>query len=151
MSREVRRVPMDWQHPKFRDPQYAWQVYEPLMADYLESLKWWRENPQWHEEGEAPPDHRDYMPYWPEEMRTGWQMYETVTEGTPISPVFATAEELARWLTDNGASAFGNATATYEDWLATCKAGFAVSMVATSDGLMSGVEHMGKISEADGD
>lgn len=29
----------------------------------------------------------------------GWQLWETVTEGSPVSPVFATAEELAQWLT----------------------------------------------------
>lgn len=29
----------------------------------------------------------------------GWQLWETVSEGSPISPVFGTAEELAVWLT----------------------------------------------------
>jgi len=29
----------------------------------------------------------------------GWQMWETVSEGSPVSPVFATAEGLAQWLT----------------------------------------------------
>ena len=28
----------------------------------------------------------------------GWQLWETTTEGSPISPVFATAEELAGWI-----------------------------------------------------
>jgi len=48
-------------------------------------------------------------------------MYETCTEGTPISPAFATPEELARWLADNEASAFGGMTASYEGWLRTIK------------------------------
>lgn len=30
----------------------------------------------------------------------GWQLWETVSEGSPISPVFATAEELAVWMSD---------------------------------------------------
>ena len=30
----------------------------------------------------------------------GWQLWETVTEGSPISPVFATADELAAWMSD---------------------------------------------------
>lgn len=47
----------------------------------------------------------------------GWQMWETTSEGSPMSPVFATAEELARWLTDTGASTFGYNTASYETWL----------------------------------
>lgn len=47
----------------------------------------------------------------------GWQMWETTSEGSPMSPVFATAEELARWLADTGASIFGDRTAPYEYWL----------------------------------
>ena len=50
-------------------------------------------------------------------MRTHYQMYETTSEGTPISPVMETPEALARWLADNGASAFGKMTATYAQWL----------------------------------
>jgi hypothetical protein len=30
----------------------------------------------------------------------GWQLWETVSEGSPISPVFATADELAVWMSD---------------------------------------------------
>lgn len=29
----------------------------------------------------------------------GWQLWEIVSEGSPVSPVFATGDELARWLT----------------------------------------------------
>lgn len=47
----------------------------------------------------------------------GWQMWETTSEGSPMSAVFATAEELARWLADTGASIFGDSTAPYEHWL----------------------------------
>lgn len=32
----------------------------------------------------------------------GWQLWESVSEGSPISPVFATAEELAQWLATPG-------------------------------------------------
>lgn len=34
----------------------------------------------------------------------GWQVWETVTEGSPVSPVFATAEELIAHLVDQGHS-----------------------------------------------
>lgn len=47
----------------------------------------------------------------------GYQMWETTSEGSPISPVFASPEELARWLADNKASWFGDATATYDQWM----------------------------------
>lgn len=40
------------------------------------------------------------MPRWSAKKRTHLQMYETCSEGTPISPVMATAEELAHWLAD---------------------------------------------------
>lgn len=30
----------------------------------------------------------------------GWQLWETVSEGSPISPVFVTADELAAWMSD---------------------------------------------------
>jgi hypothetical protein len=80
------------------------------------------------------------MPVFPEGTATMLMMYEDTSEGTPISPAFATPEELARWLADSGASAFGNMTATYEQWLATCKAGWSVGMVMQGRRIMSGVE-----------
>jgi hypothetical protein len=46
----------------------------------------------------------------------GWQMWETTSEGSPISPVFATAEELAGWCA-GGATVFGHSTATAREWL----------------------------------
>lgn len=46
----------------------------------------------------------------------GWQMWETTSEGSPMSPVFATADELAAWLADSGASLFGSTTAPREQW-----------------------------------
>ena len=71
----------------------------------------------------------------------GWQMWETVTEGSPMSPVCKSPEELARWLADNKASACGYEGATYDEWLNTIKAGWAPSMVLTPEkGLMSGVK-----------
>jgi hypothetical protein len=48
----------------------------------------------------------------------GWQMWETTSEGSPMSPVFATAAELASWLARTGASLFGATTATRQEWLA---------------------------------
>lgn len=45
----------------------------------------------------------------------GYQLWETVTEGSPISPVFAKAEELALWLSKNAHGADKGTTA--EKWL----------------------------------
>jgi hypothetical protein len=50
-------------------------------------------------------------------VRDHFQMYETTTEGTPKSPVFAQAEELAQWLEDHEIPVFGDSLATREQWL----------------------------------
>ena len=160
MGREVRRVPADWEHPKNGDR------YIPLYGrSYSEAVKTWDEhNAKWNQglrddwsggwkplNGEEEvetyaewngnrPVEADYMPDWPESDRTHYQMYEDTTEGTPISPVFATPEELARWLADNVASAFAGQTASYDAWLRVCLGGFAPSAVMDAKGLRSGVE-----------
>lgn len=46
----------------------------------------------------------------------GWQLWETTSEGSPVSPVFESAEELAAWCAAN-ATLFGTETAPYEAWL----------------------------------
>lgn len=152
MGREVRRVPASWQHPKGEDGRYVplrdgynkhlaewdeehhhWQLGE--VRDYMRDGVHWRPREDgvvseiFEEYAGARPDHREYMPDWPVEQRTHFQMYEDTSEGTPISPVFATPEELARWLADTGASAFADMAATYEQWLNTIHRGSAISMV----------------------
>jgi hypothetical protein len=48
-------------------------------------------------------DGEDYQPEdWPPEHERGWVVYETVSEGTPITPCFATAAELIDWLAEKG-------------------------------------------------
>ena len=168
MGREVRRVPAGWQHPK----EWSWNAhgmrverFKPLYpGDKYQSRvdKWDEECAKWRR-GEFPdyadaedrqkcyeqwagqrPHRDDYMPNWPEAERTHYMMYEDTSEGTPISPAFETPEELARWLTDNNASAFGSQGASYEGWLRVAKGGYAPSAVSVGGGpLMSGVEALG--------
>jgi hypothetical protein len=65
----------------------------------------------------------------------GFQMWETVSEGAPISPVFATAELLAAWLGKHE-SRDGN----YDQWLAMIHEGWAPSGISTPEtGFLSGV------------
>ena len=151
MSREVRRVPMDWQHPmEWREqwdraegrvmkcvpkPLFEFDLYAGALADSLA-------NPA-DCDCEAP-DLTDYMPDFGDRDDLGYCMYETTSEGTPISPTFATPEELAHWLADTGASAFGGRTATYEQWLGVARGGWAPSAVVDGHGLRSGVEAMGE-------
>lgn len=73
----------------------------------------------------------------------GFQIWETVSEGSPISPVFATAVELAqhmattRWGADKGSSV--------ETWLKFIEGpGWALSMVSSSSGVVTGVEALAR-------
>jgi hypothetical protein len=137
MSREVRRVPEHWQHPRV-DGQYIplfGGSYAKRAQAYQEGYDKWQEGLRsdwrggWQPKDEAelamsyeqwdggPPKIEDYMPDWPDEQRTHYQMYETTSEGTPISPVMENPEALARWLSDHHASAFADTTATYEQWI----------------------------------
>lgn len=73
------------------------------------------------------------------ERAYGWQLWETVSEGSPVSPVFDTPEELAGWLVANDTSI--TAGTTREGWLKMITAGWAPSMVYTPEaGIRSGVE-----------
>jgi hypothetical protein len=70
-----------------------------------------------------------------------WQLWETTSEGSPISPPCETPEKLAQWLVDNNASSFGSDTLPYETWLKFIKdEQWAPSMVMDGQRLMSGVE-----------
>lgn len=113
-------------------PAGALSTYEPK-ADY-------QKNYSWVEYAGQKPKKEGYMPDWPASERTHYMMYETTSEGTPISPAFATPEELAKWLADTGASSFGHNKATYKQWLITIHRGSSVSAVIDSNGIRSGVE-----------
>ena len=65
------------------------------------------------------PEHEEAYENWEcEEPPTGegYQLWETTTEGSPISPVFKTLKELCAWAED-GATVFGENKATKEEWL----------------------------------
>jgi hypothetical protein len=145
MSREVRRVPANWQHPKIQvtdryQPMYD-QAFATAMDEWYAAWKAWdRKDMTYEEWNGGPPDPKYHRPDWTDSERTHFMMYETTSEGTPISPAFSTPEELARWLVDNNASAFANMTASYEQWLRVCRGGWAPSAVYTPEtGLTSGV------------
>lgn len=70
-----------------------------------------------------------------------YQLWSTTTEGHPMSPPFATPEELAQWLVDNNISSFADNTETYDTWLKWIKdCGWSISMVSSSKGIESGVK-----------
>jgi hypothetical protein len=45
----------------------------------------------------------------------GFQLWETTSEGSPISPVFTMLDELCAWA-ENGATTFGNAKTSAAEW-----------------------------------
>ena len=117
MSREIRRVVPSWEHPRT-----AGGNFQPLFDEDFDtaSRKWWEAAVRWHDaidlfehelaalddnpwywqwDGD-PPDQDYYRPAWAKP--THYQMYETVSEGTPISPIFATLAELEDWLVEDG-------------------------------------------------
>lgn len=47
----------------------------------------------------------------------GYQIWENTSEGSPITPVFKTAEELAEYCEREGVSWYAHETASKEDWL----------------------------------
>ena len=157
MGREVRMVPKNWEHPKNSRGQYI-ALHDGI--DLEEAIsEWATECNKWNSgvfpdyasqedrlmsysewAGERP-DPDCYMPIFAPNDAICVMMYETTSEGTPISPAFATPEELATWLFKNNASAFGRQTASYEGWLRVAKGGYAPSAVmSSSGGLQSGVD-----------
>lgn len=127
MGREIRRVPPNWEHPqetKYNPFRHQEETdYHPLHNEpYIAALnEWLKEHQQWEEGthealkeyskedyphyadyGGDAPRHDYYRPNWKPEEMTWWQVYETVSEGTPVTPPFATQAELVEYLTTNG-------------------------------------------------
>lgn len=115
MGRELRRVPPDWNHPVDDDgdpiPLYPTSYAVAARRWMDEAILWDRgEHPDqaddpdlrdqyfYWEWADNPPDKEQHMPEWPAGEATSYQVYENVTEGKPISPVFATTDEVVAWL-----------------------------------------------------
>jgi hypothetical protein len=121
MGREVRRVPPGWQHPRNSDGNYKPPFEGP--SD-LKAEHWYQCCVAWHESlikyrnywewNSGPPNPDDYMPHFGEDA-THYQLYETTTEGTPISPVFASMDELLDWAAEH-ASWFADMKADRDTW-----------------------------------
>lgn len=118
--REVRPVALGWEHP--RDPGTrpdGTPRYRPLFsrADLLAHRQQNIDHP-----GDRDIDLAEYMPELPEGSAYGYQLYETVTEGTPSSPVFRRLEDLAGWC-EGGATVYGGHRWTRQHWLESFRSG----------------------------
>lgn len=107
MSREIRRVPANWEHPKFTSdncyrgeqigtPKPLRDNYDKRLAEFqaMAAEKGMSEALEYYGGG---PMKSDFACYEGKPL-DWWQMYETVSEGTPLTPPFATAEELVDYL-----------------------------------------------------
>lgn len=144
MGREIRKVPPNWQHPTTErygrtDPQ---PMYDERFEDAAE--RWKRgfaehvptdnDGLEYWEYDSEPPEREYYRP-WKDEEATWFQCWQTVSEGTPVSPPFATLDELAAYLAENGDfwdqkrghGGWGKASAD-----AFCKEGWAPSMIVVN-------------------
>jgi len=112
MGREIRRVPPNWEHPKDKQGRF-----KPIFNSSFENAaSQWKNDfiswefggrPHYNSEGDeqlefweyygGPPDRKYYRIYQDEEA-TWFPVYENVSEGTPVTPPFATKEELVEYL-----------------------------------------------------
>lgn len=76
----------------------------------------------------------------------GWQLWETVSEGSPITPVFATPDELARFMVANSWGSQSNKMASsFDVAMRFIDAGWAPSGVSSAEhGVEDGVEAVGR-------
>lgn len=171
MGREIRRVPLDWEHPRVteeRRPSYNHRIgdympmhkelYKDAAQEWLDNaIAWSKKEHEDQQDGERseyqfywewsgdPPDSNYYRHReWTEEEAVGYQMYENVSEGTPVSPVFATAEELEDWLVDTQ----GHSRGAAKNFVET---GWAPSMVMMGGRIASGIDAHDLLTPCEGD
>lgn len=175
MGREIRMVPPNWEHPKVirRDGREGYQPmrnqrFEDAAKEWKEEFMAWErgERPDYCDEESArlefwewngePPD-REYYQTWNPEDATWYQVWETVSEGTPVTPPFATKQELIDYLVEHGdfwdQSRREDEKRTGHKCIMNCEPwsrkqaeafvngpGWAPSFVVDSNGIQSGVE-----------
>lgn len=134
MGREVKRVPLDFDYPLHK----VWYGYQIGFCHegYTEGCARCREFARVmgipmikfdYAPDEPCPDWKKYFKVDPP-TGEGFQLWETTTEGAPVSPIFKTAEELADWCEDN-ATVFADIKASKEDWLKMIQGGMIAAEV----------------------
>lgn len=144
MGREIKRVHIDFDLFE-REGNTTWKGYLMDEVDCLlcnktgKNLKD-KECPLCYGEGRVsptiePPKGYDF------EKTNGYQVWQDVSEGGPVSPVFLKPEDLAKWMVENDDSVTRDTT--YEGWLKFIeKGGSAPSMIMAGNGLKSGVAEL---------
>lgn len=162
MGRELRRVPLGWEHPKnergHHQPLHD-RTFEEAYAEWAQERQDWLDDKdgertriqnKYYEGKDVPyeryagtsPDPKYYRPAWPDAVVMGYCMYETVSEGTPVSPVFAELQQLEDWLVEQGTDR--------ESAKAFCEHGWVPSFVMSPQtGFVSGLDAAGTMYRKD--
>lgn len=126
MGRTLKRVPLDFDYPIGKQ---IWKGYDPSCSK--DKISYWKKfkgdsicsecDSVYGTCSESAPYciyHPDNKKIWYYEppLGVGFQLWETTTEGSPISPVFKTLEELCEWCSKN-CTAFGDKMLSKEEWM----------------------------------
>lgn len=160
MGREVRKVPPNWEHPQTE--RHGQTDLQPMFNRHIDdAMKEWLSDfdrirggnlsdievecygssscplAAWMAD-ESPPDLAYHRP-WRDEEATWFQVWETVSEGTPITPPFATREELIAHLVAHGTTWDDGRGYSRVAAEAFVREGWAPSMVVVNGKVASGI------------
>lgn len=128
MGREVKRVALDFDYPI----KVVWYGYLIGIPDNFEERCPDNIYDKWEK--------KIYASRIDPPKGEGWQMWENTSEGSPVSPVFKTPEELAKYC-EKHVTTFGTSHfTTKEAWLKMIKIGFAPSGIMVGGEFKSGVD-----------
>ena len=128
MGRELRRVPMDFEYP-FNKVWYGFFIdgittcISAGKSNYCEQCRKMAEIKGIPITSYGCPDYDAYLEEPKKKLKEllapptgeGYQLWETTSEGSPVSPVFQTMDELCEWCADN-ATTFASFKASKEEW-----------------------------------
>jgi len=115
MGKEIRRVPPNWEHPRKDNGDFQVMFdknFDEAKTEYHKNHTLWKEgkhpdqkiigntDQDW-DEWDSEPDQKYYHSFNKKDA-TWYQVYETVSEGTPVTPPFKTKEEIINYLVIHG-------------------------------------------------
>lgn len=164
MGREIRQVPADWEHPRDSRGHYLAlydESYEDAAREWIDNAEAWlrgeqlKYGPDPGSKYDQPRTLTGFAEYFghgpdPESYRSvftsepvSYQVYETVSEGTPVSPVFATVDDMVGWLSTVPMGGVNREPLSRKAAEQFVEHGSAPSFIMDSRGLRTGVEALG--------
>lgn len=96
---EIRRVPRDWRHPRDAGGKYIplfGTPFDKAMREWKANRSVYPDEPKPVRGAGARPERGSHVPFTLKQA-THFQVYEDVSEGTPLSPVFRTKKDILEW------------------------------------------------------